>query len=56
MPDITMCSSSECSMKNNCYRSTAKPDTLQSWSNFEYTCNEANGFEWFMGNNKSKER
>ena len=60
MPDITMCTSSECPERKNCYRSTAKPDELQSWSNFEYTCNENSGYEdfiptkmkgWFLVNN-----
>lgn len=54
MPDITMCSSCNCPEKNNCYRSTAEPDTLQSWSNFEYVCNEENGFSYFMVNNLRK--
>ena len=48
MPDITMCTSSECPERKNCYRSTAKPDELQSWSNFEYTCNENSGYEDFI--------
>lgn len=48
MPDITMCSSNGCPMKEECYRSRAKPDTLQSWSNFEYTCNENSGYENFI--------
>lgn len=52
MPDITMCSSQYCPEKNNCYRATAKPSEHQSWSNFEYMCNENNGFEDFISNKK----
>lgn len=56
MPDITMCSSCNCPEKNNCYRTTAKPGKLQSWSNFEYVCNEENGFSYFIGDNSRKEK
>lgn len=55
MPDITMCSSLGCPMKNSCYRVTAKPDKLQSWSNLEYTCNEESGFDWYIKDSGSKE-
>ena len=46
--DITMCTSVSCSERENCYRVQAKPEKYQSWSNFEYTCNENSGFEYFM--------
>ena len=46
--DITMCSSENCPYKDKCYRTKAKPEKYQSWSNFEYTCNENSGFEYFM--------
>ena len=52
MPDITMCYSRNCPERNNCYRACAKPSEFQSWSNFEYTCNEENGFEDFIKNEK----
>lgn len=53
MPDITMCISRECPERKNCYRSTAKPDEYgQSWSNFEYVCNENSGFVDFISNKK----
>ena len=42
--DITMCSSETCSERERCYRAMAKPSEYQSWSNFEYTCNENSGF------------
>ena len=48
IPDITMCSSETCSERERCYRAMAKPSEYQSWSNFEYTCNENSGFEDFI--------
>ena len=48
MPDITMCTSENCPYIDRCYRVRAKPSKYQSWSNFEYTCNEDNGFENFI--------
>ena len=48
MPDITMCSSKNCPMRGSCYRSRAKPDKLQSWTNFEYFCNENSGFDEYI--------
>lgn len=48
IPDITMCSSETCSERERCYRVMAKPSEYQSWSNFEYTCNENSGFEDFI--------
>ena len=48
IPDITMCSSETCSEREKCYRAMAKPSEYQSWSNFEYTCNENSGFEDFI--------
>ena len=46
--DITMCTSENCEMREKCYRVRAKPSEYQSWSNFEYTCNEDSGFEDFI--------
>ena len=48
MVDITMCISKNCPYKEKCYRTQAKPSNFQSWSNFEYVCNENSGFENFM--------
>lgn len=42
--DLTMCSSENCPMKDTCYRVQGTPSTYQSWSNFEYSCNENSGF------------
>lgn len=50
MADITMCTSENCPVRDSCYRVQAKPNQFQSWSNFEYTCNENNGFEDFIKN------
>lgn len=45
MADITMCTSNNCPMRASCYRIKAKADEYaQSWSNFEYTCNENSGY------------
>ena len=46
--DITMCNSKKCPMRGCCYRSRAKPNKFQSWSNFEEFCNENNGFKNFI--------
>lgn len=46
--DITMCSSENCPYKEKCYRVQAKSSKYQSWSNFEYTCNDNSGFEDFI--------
>lgn len=54
MPDISMCTSENCQMKDSCYRVQAKPSTYQSWSNFEYSCNEESGFcDYIKVNNET---
>ena len=40
MPDITMCMTRMCPKRNDCYRFTAKPDTLQSYSDYTELCNK----------------
>lgn len=35
MPDITMCWNNKCKKKDNCYKHTAKPNLLQSYSVFD---------------------
>jgi hypothetical protein len=35
MPDITMCTNGECSLKDSCYRFRAIPSPFQSYSHFE---------------------
>lgn len=35
MPDITMCSNSECPFRNHCYRFRAVPSEYQSYTRFE---------------------
>ena len=54
MPDITMCASENCLEREECYRAQAKPSELQSWNNFEYTCNEESGFCDFIKMNRRK--
>lgn len=57
MSDITMCSNEHCPMKDKCYRASAKPNKFaQSWSNFEYTCNENSGYEDFMLDKRMEKR
>ena len=46
--EITMCSSNYCPVRDKCYRSTATASKYQSYSNFEYTCNENSGYEDFI--------
>ena len=46
--DITMCTSENCPYRDECYRVRAKPGKYQSWSNFEYVCNENSGFDDFI--------
>lgn len=48
IPDITMCTSEHCPEKDNCYRANATPSEYQSYSNFEYVCNEETGFIEFI--------
>ena len=48
MADFTMCASERCPVRGTCYRQKAKASENQSWCNFEYTCNENNGFIDYM--------
>ncbi len=36
MPDISMCSGVNCPIKKECYRFTAIPNVIQSYSSFRY--------------------
>ena len=54
MADITICASENCPEREECYKAQAKPSKLQSWSNFEYTCNEESGFCDFIKMNRRK--
>jgi len=40
MPDITMCASSTCQNREQCYRAMAKPDKMQSYADFTSLCAE----------------
>lgn len=51
--DVTKCTSMHCTYKSICYRQCSKPRTdgsekYQSWMNFEYECNEENGFQYYI--------
>lgn len=35
MPDISMCLNDSCVLSNTCYRFKAKPNTIQSYSEFK---------------------
>ena len=49
MADITKCLSGECPQRETCYRAQAKSDLFwQSYSNFEYVCNEETGFQDYI--------
>lgn len=46
--DITMCLAENCPKKDSCYRHTAKPEPIQSYSNFEELCLKDEGFDYFL--------
>lgn len=46
--DITMCTSINCPVRASCYRKSKKASENQRYYNFEYTCNENNGFADYM--------
>ena len=54
MADITMCTSENCTVRDSCYRAQAEPSDIQSWSDFEYTCNENSGLcDYIKMNNQN---
>lgn len=49
MPDISMCSNNDCTIKDSCYRFTAKPtEYWQSYTLFKQELNES--CEYFISN------
>ena len=56
MPDISMCSSESCPLKEKCYRVKAKPDPLwQTYSDFSDSLNEdKTECKHFMENGKNE--
>ena len=54
MEDITKCSSNNCPIRASCYRVKANNSTNQSWINFEYTCNEYNGYPNYIASEKKQ--
>lgn len=49
-----MCMSQGCPKKNECYRHTAKPDRLQSYSNYEMDCLK-DDYKFFWKDGRVKE-
>ena len=45
---MTMCTSTECPMKKECYRANSNTNEHQDCFNYEYGCNENSGFEDFI--------
>lgn len=41
---MTMCTSTGCQMREECYRTYSGSDDSQDYFNYEYTCNENSGF------------
>lgn len=53
--DITMCTSGHCPMRKSCLRARGEPNKIrQSYANFEYTCNENDGFSNYIKYEKTK--
>lgn len=49
MPDITMCDTRTCPVKERCYRHTEKPGHYQSYSDFSHlVIYDLNGYECEM--------
>jgi len=49
LPDITMCTKTQCPKAIECYRIRAMPDNhYQSFSNFTGMCNSEDDFQMFM--------
>ena len=55
MPDITMCRSSDCPKRSHCYRAQAKPDKLQSYSDFSAECSQYNFLRYWSMSGESDE-
>lgn len=45
---MTMCTSTECPMRKECYRSDFDSNQCKERFNYEYTCNETSGFNDFV--------
>lgn len=42
MPNISLCTNQTCPIKSKCYRAIAKPNSMQSYTNFEPTIIQKN--------------
>lgn len=45
---MIMCTSADCYYKNSCYRANNALNKDCECVNFEYTCNENNGFQYYI--------
>ena len=45
---MTACTSTECPMREDCYRSSSNTNEHQDCFNYEYGCNENSGFRDFV--------
>ena len=48
--DITMCMTENCPMKDKCYRYTAIPERIQSYSLFGPVCCDNGNYDYFIDN------
>ena len=55
MPDIPMCGSRDCHKRSHCYRAQAKPDKLQSYSDFSAECFQYNFLRFWSMSGESDE-
>ena len=52
---MTMCTSTECPMRKECYRADFDGNKFKDRFNYEYTCNELSGFNDFVYSRKEHE-
>ena len=45
---MTMCTSTECPVREECYRADFDSDDRQDYFNYEYSCNDNSGFSDFV--------
>ena len=45
---MTACTSTECPMREKCYRASSKANQFEVSFNYEYGCNEYSGFRDFI--------
>ena len=52
MPDLTMCDTNKCEIRESCYRFMAPPSMYQSWSHWESKNGKCEGFVPVKGEKK----